>query len=182
MHHQSVTSRSVVDCALIGATCLALVIPGAVFAHQTGVSFEKEIGAYFVDIGYDPPQPQGGERIVFDFNLKSKVDKTPEDFDYVWVRLEKDKSTLLATGIARADFGPTSLLYQVPNDLHGDLTVNVRYQKGDQALAETEFTIPVASRARSFVELVSLASTILIGAALAILIMYIFVTHRKQEV
>ena len=88
MHHQSITSRSAFDCAFIGAMCLVLIIPGAVFAHQTGVSFEKEIGAYVVDIGYDPPQPQDGERIVFDFNLKSKGEKMPEDFDYVWVRLE----------------------------------------------------------------------------------------------
>ena len=163
------------------AAAALMALPFLVFAHQTGVSFEKEIGAYLIDTGYDPPQPQGGERIVFDFNLKSKTDKTPEPFDYVWVRLEKDTSTLLATGIARADFGPTSLLYQIPENMSGNLSVNVRYQKGDQALAETDFTIPVTVPRRAPSDFMIPIVSAIVGAAVAAGISF-FILRRRNGV
>lgn len=124
-------------------------IPLFVSAHATGVSFEKEVGNYLVDIGYDVPQPVAGDRLVFDFNLSAREDTRPIEFDYVWVRIEREKKTLVATAVSRAEFGPTSLLYVLP-DTAGDLSVSARYQLGNDALAEVAFVIPIQPQKREY--------------------------------
>jgi hypothetical protein len=111
-----------------------------------GASLERTVGEYWIDIGYDPVQPRGGDRMVFDFNLAdAAATSTRVQFDYVWVRLQNENQTLLASGIHRAEIGPTSLLYSLPRNAKGELTMHVRYQRGNDALAEADFIIPVAA-------------------------------------
>ena len=126
------------------AVLIGMSSPTVVLAHTTGASFEKQIGKYTVDIGYDTTVPQAGERLVLDFNLENK-DTTLAAFDYVWVRISSDTETVLATGIHRADVGPTSLLFAIPGDFRGPLTINARFEKGENTLAETSFELPVKS-------------------------------------
>lgn len=129
---------------------VACLFPGLVAAHGSGTSLERTVDRYFIDIGYDPATVYEGDRIVFDFtdlfdaaSIRAQA-TTTVDFDYVWVRLrENGGGTLLATGIRRADFGPTSLLYAVPDELKGELEVYVRYQKGDEGIVESTFAIPI---------------------------------------
>lgn len=125
---------------------VVLAVPLFLFAHGTGASYEKKIGAYTIDIGYDPPIPRAGDRLLFDFALITPPASTTVDFDYVWVRLESEDGTLLATGINKPDFGPTSLVYSVPQDFEGELIVNARYQKGENALVEDSFPLTVQKR------------------------------------
>jgi hypothetical protein len=129
----------------VAAILFGLMAPLAVYAHGSGASLEKVVGEYWIDIGYDPVQPMGGDRMVFDFNLaEAAATGTPVDFDYMWVRLQSDKRTLLATGVHRAEIGPTTLLVALPKDSKGALGLSVRYQRGIETLAEADFEIPVA--------------------------------------
>jgi hypothetical protein len=150
-------------------TAIVILIPAGATAHTLGTSFEKEVGAYKIDIGYEPAFQQGNDRVVFDFGTFTSADELV-DFDYVWVRLEHEKRTLLATGIAHADFGPTSLLFTLPENLRGEIVVHVRYQRDDEALAEASFPLnvtesPDARRQRLLPILVGI--TMLIVGAIA---------------
>lgn len=143
---------------------VSICIPSAASAHGAGASLEKEVGQYKVDIGIDPEFPMGGDRMVFDFDLLEK-DATPVTFDYAWVRLEQGGKLLFASGIRRADIGPTSLLYLLPAEAEGELAISVRYQKGERSLAEADFRLPVESREEPYVWL-PLAVSALLGAIL----------------
>lgn len=137
------TSRAIkISFACASASFVCLMAPLLLFAHSMGVSHEETIGEYYVDIGYDPEVLRAGERVVFDFGTLTKK-TAPVDFDYVWVRLMSDEKTVFASGIARAAYGPTSLLYTVPRETQSELRVVARYQLGDDALAETTFSLPV---------------------------------------
>jgi len=129
---------------------VSCAFPFVVAAHGSGASLERTADGYLIDIGYDPMIIYEDDRVVFDFTdlfdaaSVSAQATTTVDFDYVWVRLrDGDGGTLLATGIRRADFGPTSLLYAIPEKVGGDLQLYVRYQNGDETVVETDFVIPV---------------------------------------
>jgi hypothetical protein len=122
---------------------LFVVSPQVADGHAMGASLEKVIGAYHIDIGYDPAILMGGDRVVFDFTLLQAAASTSVPFDYVWVRLRANDQALLSTGVHKAELGPTSLLLELAEETEGDLEVYVRYQKDDETLAESEFMIPV---------------------------------------
>lgn len=126
----------------LAATLVFLVLGGGglASAHTTGASFEKTEGEYVVDVGYDPAQVRGGGRLILDFNIHKNGD--PVAFDYVWVRLTAEDETLLATGIARAEIGPTTLLYSVPADID-QLAISVRFDEDQDSLIASEFILPV---------------------------------------
>ena len=164
--------------ALIVLVTCAIAAPAS--AHTTGVSLEKDLGTYRVDIGYKPAPLVSGDRAVFDFNLKQLPNLDSVSFDYVWVRVEYNKQTLLATGVARADIGPTSLLIALPNTIKDAIVLNVRYQKGENALAETEFTVPITPQNTvPWGPIFALIMGICIGATAALGIRFVY--PRRAE-
>lgn len=109
-------------------------------AHTEGASFERTVGLYAVDVGYEPEKPTTAERIVFDFDLRD-ADDARVDFDSVWVRLEQDKRLTLATGINRNAVGGATLVWVPPVASEAQMTV--RYMRAGDVLAETNFVLPV---------------------------------------
>ena len=158
-----------------------LSVPTLTLAHSTGASFEKDVGLYRVDIGYDSEQIVGGDRVVFDFNLGlADAPETNADYDYVWVRLQNGDKTLLATAISKADVGATTLLYTLPQDARGELTLSARFQKGSAVLAESDFSLPVTSYEdegswRPF------AGVGLLGAAVGIFASFVFMWWKNRR-
>lgn len=118
-------------------------VPLAVGAHSLGASFEETVDGHVIDIGYDPPSPVAGDRLVFDFSLREPDTRDITHYKDIWVRVSQDDQLLLATGVSESSFGPTTLLLRIPDNAKGPLTVSVRYEDTDKSLAETEFTIPV---------------------------------------
>src|SRR5262249_54384723 len=94
-------------------------------AHATGVSYVATSSPYVVDIGYQPQTPAPSDPLVFDFRLTDEKSQQPVSFDNVWVRIEDDAGTVLATGVAPQALGPTSLLLSTPNAKN--LVVHARY-------------------------------------------------------
>jgi hypothetical protein len=110
-------------------------------AHVTGAFFEKEVGNFIVDIGYDPEIIVARESSAFSFDLLDKTNRDPQEFTSIWVKIDKGEQTTLATGIARQSLGITTLLYTFPEA--GEYELNVRYQSGDDSIAEASFPIVV---------------------------------------
>lgn len=113
-----------------------------VFAHGNGASFEKEIGNYSVDIGYDPEKLKSGLSERLDFGLSDKVSGSTVAFSDVWVRIEKDKNTIFASGIHNPKFGKAGLLYTFPEV--GTYTVSARFEDNDKIIVETSFDLAVS--------------------------------------
>src|SRR5437870_5570095 len=84
-----------------------LFLPGFSFAHNTGASWEKVVGEYKIDIGYDPATITVNSSQHFDFNIFNSSTGQPVSFSDVWVRIFQDQQTFFASGIKRAEFGAT---------------------------------------------------------------------------
>ena len=120
---------------------IASLVPLTLGAHSSGASFEEQKGEYTIDIGYDPVDPVAGDRLVLDFELwdGDKADEVP--FTRAWVRIERDKKIVLATGVGKASVGPTTLLFVLPEP--GDYSLMVRYENTDGPIVEHVFPLTV---------------------------------------
>lgn len=134
---------------IVAAALAFLAIPlSSVSAHGLGTSLEREVDGYFVDVGYDPSPLRANRAMRLDFELYDEpVADDPAstksiDYTSVWVRLEQEGRTILATGVAKAIWGPTTLLMDLP-ETAGPLTVHVRFERGEEVLATTAFTLGV---------------------------------------
>lgn len=121
--------------------CSFSLFVSTVLAHGDGASFEKEVGNYSIDIGYDPENPEAGEPARFDFKLFDKSSGAVVAFSDVWVRIEKEKNTVFATGIHNPEFGKAGLLYSFPEA--GTYTIFARFENGDKTIVETSFDLDV---------------------------------------
>lgn len=126
--------------SLLAVLFVALTFPVSVFAHSWGTSYAAEDNGYSIDVGYSSPAPSVGESVIFDFEILKNGERF-RDFSDVWVRIENNKATTLATGIHNADFGGSRLSYIFPTS--GEYTVNVRFQNDDQSIAVASFPITV---------------------------------------
>lgn len=161
--------------AVIGVFAL-VVFPLVTHAHSWGTSHEAEDNGYSIDIGYSAPAPEAGESVIFDFEMLKSGERY-RDFTDVWVRIESEHGTVLATGIHNADFGGARLSYVFPEP--GDYTVSARYQRSDDAVASTKFPISVIGEVRTqpsgtggfgSSNLISVAAGLLLGFVITSLI------------
>lgn len=121
--------RSLSAGILFTAVCTLFLIPFSASAHVTGASWEKADGPNTLDIGYDPVAITAGNYENFNFKLRNTASSDPVPFVQVWVRVVKDKSTVLATGLFDQPIGPTTLLYQF--DVPGDYTLEASFRDAD---------------------------------------------------
>ncbi len=121
-----------------------------VSAHGEGLSWEVTSGPHLIDVGYEPETFVAGRYIRFDLLLREPVSgEVLTMYDHVWVRIRKDKETLLATGIVRQALGPTTLLYTP--DSAGDYALEVSYRDAEgEEVAEAELPFTVSSGSGSF--------------------------------
>lgn len=133
--------KSVAYVVFIAALVLA---PGLLSAHNLGASHEEMVGEYLVDIGYDPASPVEDDRLLLDLNLWDAKKVESIDFSSVWVRIENESGTLLATGVHKAEFGATTVLFRIPEGVT-NVDVSVRFERGTDSLAEVKFLIPIGS-------------------------------------
>ncbi len=126
------------------SVCVLFFILSAssVYAHSDGLSFEKTIGDYFIDIGYT--QPFEKQPITFVFEIRASRDASDIDFDNVWLRVRNDKKEVLfAAPLHKGSFGQPTAIITVP--VSGVYTVDVNVEKGTRSLVKTEFDITVLS-------------------------------------
>lgn len=122
-----------------------LIIPlGYARAHTLGASLEATSTPYFIDVGYDPDPMETGSSVRFEFELRNSTHALITDYDYVWVRVVRDRQTHFASGIHRQFLGPTTLLYTFDQPGAYILDVGFRAEEGDE-IAHAEFTFDVAN-------------------------------------
>ena len=146
---------------------VSIIVPLVAFAHGDGASFERQVGDYIVDVGYEPENPQVGERLLLDLNILN-ADESPQDFTSVWVRLEEGGGSVLATGVAKSAVGPTTLLMKMPSA--GEFTLYARFELSGTVLAEASFSLSVgegeqSSSGNSDNWLLSALAGLIVGAA-----------------
>lgn len=130
----------IVRIVTVCAGTLVLLMAGNVSAHSSEVSFEATSTPYLIDVGYDPEEFMAGYASRFDFDLREESGLIT-DYDYVWVRITKEKRALFATGIERQMLGPTTLVYTF--NTPGDYVLHVSYRQGADVMAEASFTFTV---------------------------------------
>lgn len=150
---------------------VALASVGAAYAHTTGVSREIPVGKYIIDAGYDPEAPRAGDRFLLDLNVLDMATRERLPFSDVWVRIvdEKTRATLFAAGIAYADIGPTTVLLQLPTKVSNSIAISMRFEKGEDTMAEGTFTLPIAPETRNYTDFAGVfggagAALVVIGA------------------
>ncbi len=121
-----------------------LLVPSLSFAHGTGASFEIEKNGYFIDVGYDPAVLVSLTQGRFDFSLSDAANRTPVDFDRVWVRVEKEGKTFFAGGVASQMFGPSGFITIFPEE--GSYTISARFEYGEEALVEVDMPFEVVTQ------------------------------------
>ena len=135
---------------LIYVLLVLLVLPSTTRGHSEGASWSEKVGEYTVDVGYEPASIKSSMPARFDFALWKDDEATgmQADYDHVWVRIIYDKETFLATGIARQEVGPTTLLYTFDASGSYSLETSFRDKEGND-IAVANFPITVAGRADS---------------------------------
>ena len=128
----------------IGSIFTLCLLPVVLFAHSLGQSLEKQVGEYFIDIGYSSPVVtlQAGESVRFDFNLWSKDHTQAIDFATVWVRIAPAESGITFAGyLGFPEFGPLGMSYAFPDE--GSYVLTARYFDGADMLGEASFPLTV---------------------------------------
>jgi hypothetical protein len=126
-----------------------VALPAVSLAHGSGVSHEATDGAYFIDIGQEPTRLIDTDNAMFDFGLSHADTKEAAPFDHMWVRILKEGDIVLATGIRKQAFGPTTLLYSFPGAGGYSFEVSFRTKDGE-TMAKTSFSVDVTAAKNSF--------------------------------
>lgn len=108
-------------------------------AHGTGESFERQVGSYVIDVGYDPATFTTGEPTRFDFGLWNEDKTVAADFKTAWVRIARPGKDVLFTGyLGFPSFGSVGMVYVFADS--GPYELTARFENNDGTIAEA--TIP----------------------------------------
>lgn len=125
------------------------LFPTTIYSHGDQKSFEKEVNLYLVDIGYVPDTFEALNPSTFSFSLLDPK-KEEKEFSDIWVRIENDGKTVFATSVKKQELGETTMIYTFPDK--GNYELFVRYQNGDEKLAETSIPLEVTSSEKPIVK------------------------------
>jgi hypothetical protein len=113
-------------------------------AHTAGQSFEKTVGDYLVDIGYDALEVKEGQEIVLDMALIEKPGSLGwkyADYDSVWLQISMEGQepfrSVSPVGL------PSPVMAKHTFEKAGDYQLAVRFLKGEEVLADAAFTLDV---------------------------------------
>ena len=106
-------------------------------------SMEAEVGEYLIDVGFSSEEITEGTPVVFDFSLLALGNNEEVAFTSVWIQLRQKEKTVFASGLDKARFGKTTMLYTFPAE--GEYTLTTRFRNVEAKLAEESFSFQVLS-------------------------------------
>lgn len=162
---------------------LLCAAPYTVLAHATGVFLTAQDSGYTLDVGYDPAAIVAGQYVRFDFLLwKGEADTgTPTDFTQAWIRvISPGKQTILATGVWKQPYGPTTLLFTFPTPGTYLLEVSYRDEEGND-IAASSFPILVNANTASSSFPLGVAGAFAAGIAVGALALFIILRRRYSR-
>lgn len=127
--------------SILAFVLVFFVFVGSTNAHEGGASFEKKVGNYKIDVGYDPEEFVSGESQRFDFDLYDSKTEKDVDFTDVWVNISEEKKTVFAGGIYKSELGGAGMTFVFPKE--GDYVMSVRFEKDGNNIVESTFPVKV---------------------------------------
>ena len=132
----------------------ALVFVQNTRANGFGVTLDKQVGDYVVNVDYDAIAGiYSGDAVQFAFQLFNKDRSKQLDFGDVWVNITPEKKgqiysqSVFAGGIIGSSFPPSGMTFVFPSS--GSYTLNLRYENADKAIAEASFPLEVRVGSKS---------------------------------
>ncbi len=101
---------------------------------------EKEVNGYTADLGYTPERIKAETSTSFVVSLENKTTEEAHDITSVWLRISNEKGVLFA-GRVLAEHNAAVFSYRFPEE--GKHSVDVRFYKNKEMLAEAEFELDV---------------------------------------
>ena len=145
-----------------------LLMPFMLHAHGIGVSLEKTVDEYLVDIGYEPEELRAGEPVRFDFQLwnNDMENLRPMEFTAVAMKIldNENEEVVFETRIAKAPLGWTGMYVSFPEA--GDYTLHATYQNGDEDVTEASFPLSVEAAASMWNPL-AMSAILMMGSLIA---------------
>lgn len=120
---------------------IALMAPFFSLAHGVGESFERQVGEYLIDVGYNTFTITEEELVRFDFKLLNAASNVDVPFDTVTVRIRDEDRIVYAFDLARATQGPTDASITMP--YAGVFTMSLDYRGNEMMFASTTFEFNV---------------------------------------
>lgn len=159
-------------------------------ANGFGVTLDKPVGNYIVNVDYDAIAGiYSGDPVQFAFQLFNKDRSEQLDFRDVWVSITPSgKGAVFAQpvfdgGILGSTFPPSSMTFVFPEA--GSYILNLRFEKGDKTLdektlAEASFPLEVQAGSQSGGQagFFRITNDFLKGAASVIFLVMLFVVGR----
>ncbi len=148
--------------------CSLFLVPSVASAHGDSPSFEREVGSYLVDIGFDREGFRPGEEVKFDLDLYTTGDH-PEfvSYDSIDVRITKEEKELFTQTIQNDPVYIPSFTYTFPEE--GGYGLSVAYVESGAVKVATTFDVAVAPMAgtvaRTSNTLVAITAIVLVGVS-----------------
>ncbi len=158
-------------CILFLVSCI--FAPTGALAHGDSPSFEREVGEYLVDIGFNREGFRPGEEVQFDLDLYTTSDH-PEfvSYDSVDVRISKGDETVFEHTVQNDPVYIPSFTYAFPQE--GSYQLTFAYVESGAVKVETTFDAAVApmagSVARTSTTLTAITAIVLVGLSIAFII------------
>ena len=136
---------------LVTILCVATI--QSIKANGFGVTLDKQVGDYIANVDYDAIAGiYAGDPVQFAFQLFNKDRSRQLDFTDVWVSITPVKTGAFSQpvfdgGLVGSTFPPSGMMFVFPNS--GSYTLNLRYEKGEKAIAEVSFPLDVQSGSQS---------------------------------
>jgi len=112
-----------------------------VWAHGESFSIEKEVDGYIIDIGQTPENITANESVRFAYDLLDNMTNEVVTYTDVWVRIQKDRKVIFASGIHQPKFGSTGMTFTFPES--GEYELSVRFQNEGDSIVETSIPLTV---------------------------------------
>lgn len=141
-------------------------MPIVVIGHLSAGE-DKTVDGYLIDFGYDPAEPQSGQKTVFAINLVNETTLEAIETDKLWIRISSTKDSVFA-GNLKPDYGNAAFTFAFPSA--GKYEFALKFFKDENLLAETNFEV----EAKENINFNYIYAAVL--AALAIL----FFAYRKK--
>lgn len=127
-------------------TGLLLLAPILIVAHSYGVTFEREAGQYFIDVGFADTSLKADVPTYFSFFIfyNETPLARPVDITGVGVTFKKDEETILEDTIQVSPVEFAGNTYTMPSTGTYDMTV--QFLSGSTVLTEQVFPVEVVSK------------------------------------
>jgi hypothetical protein len=157
-------------------TFALLLVPVVSFAHGDSPSFEKQVGPYLIDIGYDRLGFRPGEDVTFSFDLYRTDGPAPafEPFQTVRMEITKEGQIIEAREIENERNFIPSTVYAFPEA--GDYGFYAAFVQSGSIVAQAVFDAPVGDHNGNVGRAMNMGKYI---AAIALTLFALFVIIRS---